>query len=186
MFALFLLLLFLLVLTVFFCSFFACSFSLLFLFVILTILFHFVWLILLHFVFDSIMPYPPPPSLSLSLSWCVIKCWWLCDYNTMKWIREAALWVCVKLQESALNTVLIWPGQLGLEQLQRCLLALKCKCVFSALLKFATLTSLVSFFQASPPLITPNYIRPFTVTIANSPLFSVFTSSDSSVFEVNI
>jgi len=104
----------------------------------------------------------------------------------MKWIREAALWVCVKLQESALNTVLIWPGQLGLEQLQRCLLALKCKCVFSALLKFATLTSLVSFFQASPPLITPNYIRPFTVTIANSPLFLVFTSSDSSVFEVNI
>ncbi len=42
---------------------------------------------------------------------------------TLRWIREAALLVGVKLKESVLNVVLIGPVQLGLEQLQRWLLA---------------------------------------------------------------
>lgn len=102
---------------------------------------------------------------------------------TLKWIREAAPWVGVKLQESVLNVVLIRPVELGLEQLQRWLLALKCKRVFSTLIKLATLTSLVSFYQAPPPLTTPNYIRHFPVTMTASPLFFLvvvlFSSYDS-------
>lgn len=90
---------------------------------------------------------------------------------TLKWIREAGLWMGVKLQESVLNVVLIGPVELGLEQLQRWLLALKHKRVFSTLIKLATLTSLVSFCQAPPPLTMPNYIRPFPVTMTASPLF---------------
>lgn len=102
---------------------------------------------------------------------------------TLRWIREAALWVGVKLKESVLNVVLSGPMELGLEQLLHWLLARKHKRVFSTLIKLATLTSLVSFYQVPPPLTTPNYIRLFPVTMAASPLFFlvvlVFSSSDS-------